>query len=248
MEAVGRLAETVAHEFRNSLSVVVGHAELALGRIPGDDPLRPGLEAIHRSATRAAAVARRLLEFGRRDPTARGAVEAGPALAAAGSLLAPLLGKAVRLEVDAQERVGSVLADPAELEQALVNLVLNARDAMADGGVVTMAVREAFVDAEEARRRPGLSPGRYVVFTVRDTGAGIPPEVLPRLFEPFFTTKPPGKGTGLGLSTVYGFARRGGGTAWAEGSPGRGATFYVALPGCGETAPALTPPRRASAG
>ncbi len=240
MEAVGRLAETVAHEFRNSLSVVIGHAELALESLPADDALRPGLEAIHRSASRAVAVARRLLDFGRRDATARVAVEAPPALAAAGALLAPLLGKAVRLEVDAQERAGSVLVDPAELEQALVNLVLNARDAMPDGGVVTLAVREALVDAEEARRRPGLEPGRHVVFSVRDTGTGIDPEVMPRLFEPFFTTKPAGKGTGLGLSTVYGFARRSGGTAWAEGSPGKGATFYVALPGCEAPPPGRT--------
>ncbi len=157
-------------------------------------------------------------------------MDAAVATGAAAALLSPLLGKTVRLEVDASGHAGSVRVDPTELEQALVNLVLNARDAMPDGGVVTLAAREALVDAEEARRRPGLAPGGFVIFSVKDTGVGIAPEVMPRLFEPFFTTKPAGKGTGLGLSAVYGFARRSGGTAWAEGLPGKGATFIVALP------------------
>jgi two-component system cell cycle sensor histidine kinase/response regulator CckA len=233
MEAVGRLAETVAHEFKNALSVVVGHAELALERLPSDDGARASLEAIHRSATRAAATARRLLDFGRRDPAQQVPLDAGTALRGCATLLSPLLGRAVRLEVDVPGDAGSFLADPAELEQAVVNLVLNARDAMPEGGTVTLSARDAYLDTEEARRRPGLAAGRYVVLSVADTGPGIPPEVMKRLFEPFITTKPPGKGTGLGLAAVYGIARRSGGAAWAESAPGRGATFSVALPRLG---------------
>ena len=230
MEAVGQLAESVAHEFKNALSVVVGHAEVLLGRLPEGDPSRPSVEAIHRAAERAAATARRLLDFGRRDPARRVAVEVAAALASVSALLSPVVGKGVRLEVDAAEGAGEVLADAAELEQALVNLVLNARDAMPGGGVVTLSARDAFFDSEEARRRSGLSPGRHVLLSVADTGTGIPPEVMKRLFEPFFTTKPPEKGSGLGLPAVYGFARRSGGTAWAESPPGKGATFFIALP------------------
>ena len=230
MEAVGQLAESVAHEFKNALSVVTGHAEVLLGQLPAGDPSRAGLEAIHRAAERAAATARRLLDFGRRDPARRVPVDVAGALAAVSALLSPLLGKGVRLVVDVAEGAGEVLADATELEQALVNLVLNARDAMPGGGTVTLSARDAFFDSEEARRRPGLAPGRHVLLSVADTGTGIRPEVMKRLFEPFFTTKPKEKGSGLGLPAVYGFARRSGGTAWAESPPGKGATFFVALP------------------
>jgi PAS domain S-box-containing protein len=230
MEAVGQLAESVAHEFKNALSVVVGHAEVLLGRLPPEDPSRASLEAIHRAASRAAATARRLLDFGRRDPALRAPVDVGAALGSVAALLSPLVGKGVRLVLDVPDGAGEVLADGAELEQALVNLVLNARDAMPEGGTVTLSARDAYFDSEEARRRPGLAPGRHVLLSVADTGTGIPPEVMKRLFEPFFTTKPPEKGSGLGLPAVYGFARRCGGTAWAESPPGKGATFCLALP------------------
>lgn len=242
MEAVGQLAESVAHEFKNALSVVAGHAEVLLERLPAEDPSRPGLEAIHRAAGRAAATARRLLDFGRRDPARRVAVDVASALAGVSALLSPLVGKGVRLAVDVPDGAGEVLADATELEQALVNLVLNARDAMPGGGTVTLSARDAFFDSEEARRRPGLSPGRHVLLSVADTGTGIPPEVMKRLFEPFFTTKPPEKGSGLGLPAVYGFARRSGGTAWAESAPGKGATFFVALPRLGASGAATPPP------
>ena len=230
MEAVGRLSESVAHEFKNALSVVLGHAELVLSRLREGDPARASVEAIHRSATRAAETARRLLDFGRRDPARRVAVDVAAAVRSSAALLAPLVGRSVRVVVDVPEGSGEVLADPSELEQAVVNLVLNARDAMPGGGTVTLSARDAWVDTEEARRRSGLAPGRYVVLSVADTGTGIAPEVMKRLFEPFFTTKPPEKGSGLGLPAVYGFARRGGGAAWAESEPGKGATFFVALP------------------
>ena len=230
MEAVGRLSESVAHEFKNALSVVVGHAELALARMSDGDPARASVEAIQRSAARAATTARRLLDFGRRDPAQRVPLDVGAALRSGAALLSPLLGKTVRIVVDVPEGGGEVLADPVELEQAVVNLVLNARDAMPGGGTVTLSARDAYVDTEEARRRAGLAPGRYVVLSVADTGTGIAPDVMKRLFEPFFTTKPPETGSGLGLPAVYGFARRGGGLAWAESEPGKGATFFVALP------------------
>lgn len=242
MEAVGRLSENVAHEFKNALSVVIGHAELALARLPDGEPVRASLEAIHRSATRAAGTARRLLDFGRREAE-RVPLDVAAAIGRCATLLSPLLGREVRLAVDAPDGGGGVLADPAELEQALVNLVLNARDAMPGGGTVTLSARDAFVDTEEARRRPGLAAGRYVVLSVADTGTGITAEVMKRLFEPFFTTKPPEKGSGLGLPAVYGFARRSGGAAWAESEPGKGATFFVALPRLAEGPPPISPSR-----
>ncbi len=241
MEAVGRLSESVAHEFKNALSVVIGHAELVLARLPDGDAARANLEAIHRSATRAAGTARRLLDFGRRDPAERVPLDVGASLRASATLLAPLLGREVRLVVDVPEGGGQALADPAELEQAIVNLVLNARDAMPGGGTVTLSARDAFVDTEEVRRRPGLAPGRHVVVSVADTGTGIAADVMGRLFEPFFTTKPPEKGSGLGLPAVYGFARRCGGAAWAESEPGKGATFFVALPRIADGPPSTSP-------
>ena len=181
MEAVGQLAESVAHEFKIALSVVIGHAEFVLERLPEGDAARASVEAIHRSATRAAATARRLLDFGRRDPVRRGPVDVGAALERVSTMLSPLLGKSVRLVLDAPAGAGEVVADPVELEQAVVNLVLNARDAMPDGGTVTLSAKDAYFDSEEARRRPGLPAGRHVLLSVADTGTGIPPGVMQRL-------------------------------------------------------------------
>ncbi|KAA0256351.1 MAG: PAS domain S-box protein [Acidobacteria bacterium] len=230
MEAVGSLAEAMAHEFKNALSVVIGYAEVLESKLAADDPSRSMLTALHRSASRAATLARRLLAFGRRDPSERVALDLNEAVERADALLAPLLGKNVVLETRRTPGLGPVLADPSELEQVIVNLVVNARDAMHGGGRIGIETADAFLDAEEARRRPGLSAGRHSVLVVRDDGPGIPPDVLPHIFEPFFTTKPREKGTGLGLSTVYGIVRRSGGAVWAESEAGKGAAFVVMLP------------------
>lgn len=230
MEAVGSLAEAMAHEFKNALSVVIGYAEVLETKLSEDDPSRPMLTALHRSASRAASLARRLLAFGRRDPSERVPLDLNEAVERAEALLAPLLGKGVALAARATPGLGPVLVDPSELEQVIVNLVVNARDAIPAGGRITIETADAFLDAEEARRRPGLSAGRHSVLAVRDDGPGIPPDVLPHVFEPFFTTKPREKGTGLGLSTVYGIVRRSDGVVWAESEPGKGAAFVVMLP------------------
>lgn len=230
MEAVGSLAETMAHEFKNALSVVVGYAEMLEPRLSGDEASREMLSALHRSASRASGLARRLLDFGRRDPAEHVPIDLNEAVERADALFAPLLGKRVVLETRATPGLAPVLADPSELEQVILNLVVNARDAMPGGGRITIETADAFLDEEEAKLHPGLSSGRHSVLLVRDTGPGIPREILPRIFEPFFTTKPREKGTGLGLPTVYGIVRRSGGAVWAESDPGQGALFVVCLP------------------
>ena len=229
MEAVGALAESVAHEVKNVLSVVVGYGEVLAERLPEGDASRPMVDAILRAGNRASLLARRLLAFGRREAQARVPLQLEDAVRRAETLLSPLR-RQVEIVVVLTPGVGEILADPAEVEQVIVNLVMNARDAMPDGGRVTIETVDAFLDEEESRRRPGVTPGRHAVLTVRDTGPGIPPDVLPRIFEPFFTTKPREKGSGLGLSTVYGIVRRSGGAVWAESEPGKGALFVVCLP------------------
>jgi nitrogen-specific signal transduction histidine kinase/CheY-like chemotaxis protein len=229
MEAVGQLTGGVAHDFNNLLTVVLGNLEMLEERLAGEDDLAL-LRDAREAARLGAELTGRLLAFARRQPLRPRAVDLGQAVPEAAALLRRTLGEAVELRTVLAPGLPPVLADPGQLQNALLNLAINARDAMPAGGRLTIEAAEAELDADAAETRPGLRPGRYVTLAVADTGAGMAPEVRERAFEPFFTTKGPGAGSGLGLSMVYGFARQSGGHAEIYSEPGLGTVVSLYLP------------------
>lgn len=228
MEAIGRLAGGVAHDFNNLLTSILSHSELLLGQLP-DGSAREDVETIRQTAERGAALTRQLLAFSRMQRVEPRLVDLNAVVLEAQRLLRRALGDPITLEISLST-IGSVLADPGQLGQVLVNLALNARDAMPDGGTLTIATHETRVNESLAAQHSGLPPGVYVTLTVADTGVGIPTEDQARIFEPFFTTKPTGQGTGLGLATVYGLVKQWGGYTAVESAPGSGTAFTIYLP------------------
>jgi PAS domain S-box-containing protein len=228
MEAIGRLAGGVAHDFNNLLTVVTTNVALAILDTPAGDPRRTLLAEIDEAAQRAASLTRQLLAFGRRQILNPRPIALAGLVREMERMLSRILGEDIELALDLDPELPAVHADPAQLEQVLVNLVVNARDAMPGGGRITVSTRVQEVGAGSGAA--ALPPGRYAVLAVRDTGAGMDAETLGHVFEPFFTTKAEGQGTGLGLSTVYGIARQHGGTVDVESRPGGGSTFRVWLP------------------
>jgi nitrogen-specific signal transduction histidine kinase/CheY-like chemotaxis protein len=243
MEAVGRLAGGVAHDFNNLMTAIMGFADLIARRMAADDPRRRYLDEITAAAERAAAVTRQLLAFGRRQMLKPQVLDLAEVVARAQGLLGRLVHGDIALEVSTAGPTGRVRADPTQMEQVLMNLVLNARDAMPDGGRLTITLDEVTVRSGDGAQRAGAAPGPCVRLTVGDNGHGMDAETLARAFEPFFTTKEVGRGTGLGLSTVYGIVRQSGGAVLARSEPGRGSTFEVLLPRVDvPLAPAPEPP------
>ncbi len=230
LECVGRLATGVAHDFNNLLTAVLGHSELTLARLAPGDPLRGGVEQIRRAADRAAALTRQLLLFARRDPPARRPLDLNAVVVDLEPMLGRLLGADVRLEVAVDRAVGWIEADAGQVEQVVVNLCVNARDAMPEGGRLRLATAEVTLADGAPELRGAPSAGRYVALEVEDAGCGMPPEVLARVFEPFFTTKERGRGTGLGLATVWGIVEGAGGCVTVTSEVGRGTTFRVLFP------------------
>ncbi len=230
MEAVGRLAGGVAHDFNNILMTIMGSAELLLFDTDDDDPRVQVIEEIRRGAERAAALTRQLLAFSRRQVLQPKVLDLNEVLQDLEVMLARLIGEHIELRVKAAPKLGAVLADPGQMEQVIVNLVVNGRDAMPDGGQLTLETANIDLDEEFARRHVDVSPGPHVVLTVSDTGSGMDEEVQSHLFEPFFTTKDRRGGTGLGLSTVYGIVRQSGGAIWVSSEVGVGTTFTIYLP------------------
>ena len=235
MEAVGQLAGGIAHDFNNLLTVITGFSE-SLALDPKAASVRSEVREIQHAAEQAAALTRRLLAFGRRQVQNPERLDLRVCVGALDRMLRRIIGDAVTLETRLPERLGWVRADAGQMEQILLNLVVNARDAMPEGGHIFISLGNLDVRAEEA---PALEvpPGRYVLLTVEDTGGGIKDELLPHIFEPFFTTKPPGSGTGLGLSTVYGIVHQSGGHLRVEGRPGLGARFLAYFPRLSESSP-----------
>jgi PAS domain S-box-containing protein len=229
LEAVGRLAGGVAHDFNNRLTVISGQAELLLGELPATSSLRGHAEAIMESSKRAADLTAQLLAFSRRQPARPRALDLVAVVRGVDLVLRRLVGEEVELVTDLQP-VGAVRADPGQVEQILLNLCTNARDAMPEGGRITIATEVRHLSAEGARSRVDALPGDYGVLVFTDTGQGMDEEVRQRVFEPFYTTKPPGKGTGLGLSTVYGITVQSGGHVRVYSWPGKGTRFEVWLP------------------
>jgi PAS domain S-box-containing protein len=230
MEAIGHLAGGVAHDFNNLLTVINGCCELLRtnGSLP--DGAAPLVEEIHRAGERAATLTRQLLAFGRKTVLQTRVLPLNELVTDFEKLLGRLIGEDIQLATDFRADPGLVRVDPGQMEQVLMNLVVNARDAMPRGGTLTIATRDIFLDENYARRHEEVRPGRYVLLTVADTGHGMDHRTLTRLFEPFFTTKPVGKGTGLGLAMVYGILKASGGHVSVESEPGRGTTFQLLLP------------------
>mgnify|MGYP003874979815 CR=1 FL=1 len=246
MEAVGRLAGGIAHDFNNILTVINGYADFTLRLLPPDSPFRASLAEIRNAGERAASLTRQLLAFSRRQMVTPERLNLNALIREAVSLLARLLGEKVRLETDLAEDLGWVQADPSQMHQILLNFSANARDAMPEGGVLTIQTANAEISEAEAALHPEARPGSFIRLSVADTGTGMDAETLEHLFEPFFTTKPHGQGTGLGLATVYGIVKQSGGWIEVQSAPGAGSTFAVFLPraeapvaetgGAGETA------------
>jgi two-component system, cell cycle sensor histidine kinase and response regulator CckA len=242
MESVGRLAGGIAHDFNNLLTVITGTVELALASLAQHEPLHADLTDVREAAQRASALTRQLLAFSRQQVLRPEVMDLNRVVSDLSKMLRRLIGEELAFALDLAEDLGVVKADVNQLEQVILNLVVNARDAMPDGGTLTVTTRSVTIAGEGP---DGPTPGEYVRLTVQDTGVGIAPSVKARLFEPFFTTKEVGKGTGLGLATAFGIVSQSGGTITVDSVEGRGAAFHVFLPRLGgEEVPAAGPGAR----
>lgn len=230
MESIGRLAGSVAHDFNNLLTGIIGYANLASMAIAPDDPLLESLQEIEKSGYRAAALTRQLLAFARKQAFELRVMLLNDLLTDLEKLLQRLVGLDIVMELLLGDDVGVILGDSGQLSQVVVNLVVNARDAMANSGRLTLQTMRVDFGETDPRRPVHLPPGPYVALIVSDTGCGMPPEVIARIFEPFFTTKESGAGTGLGLATCFGIVQQHGGAITVASEVGRGTTFYVYLP------------------
>jgi CheY-like chemotaxis protein len=230
MDAIGKLAGGIAHDFNNLLMVMRGDSDLILRRLDPDHPLRDNAEGIRDAADQAAALTRQLLAFSRKQVLAPAVLDLNTVLASIQKMLERLLGETITLVTILGRNLGRVQADPGQVEQMILNLAVNARDAMPEGGTLTARTANVTLGEREARQRGGVRPGDYVLIEVTDTGIGMDAGTRAHLFEPFFTTKAEGKGTGLGLSTVYGIVNQSGGHIQVESAPGRGTSFVVFFP------------------
>ena len=230
MEAVGRLAGGIAHDFNNVLTAIFGYVGLLLDGLPTLSPLRPDLEEIRKAADRAAGLTRQLLAFSRKQVLNMRVLDLNELMTDLEGLLRRLLGEDIEVVTKLEPALGAVQADAGQLEQVVVNLAVNSRDAMPEGGRLTIATQNVELDELYAQEHIPVRPGSYVMLALTDTGTGMSVETMSHMFEPFFTTKEAGKGTGLGLATVYGIVKQSGGYIWCYSELGQGTTFKVYLP------------------
>ena len=230
MEAIGRLAGGVAHDFNNLLMAIRGYSELLVQSLADDEEKRADAEEILKASDRAAGLTRQLLAFSRRQVITQEALALDTLVEGMNNMLRRLIGEDIQLATEIWPGLTPVLADRTQIEQILVNLIVNARDAMPGGGKITIELRNIELDSVGVVAHPGLTPGDYVEMAVSDTGNGMDADTASRIFEPFFTTKEGGKGTGLGLATVYGIAQQSGGAIEVQSAVGHGTTFYIYLP------------------
>ena len=237
MDAIGRLAGGVAHDFNNLLTIITSYSELALDSVPHNSPLESKLQEILLAARRAE-LTRQLLAFSRKQPQALRVVDLNSVVSTIAKTLPRLIGEDIDFTFSPGEGLGRVRTDPVQLEQVLMNLAANARDAMPQGGHLQIETADVRLDDDYIHEKPAVIPkGHYALITVSDDGHGIPREDMPHIFEPFYTTKPSGKGTGLGLATVYGIVKQNNGFIWAYGEPGSGTVFKIYLPCVNERHP-----------
>jgi len=245
MEAIGRLAGGVAHDFNNVITIISGYGQMLLEGVRDDPVLRESAEEVLRASDRAASLASQLLVFSRRQAIQPKVLDLNQLVADFERMLSRVIGEDIELKASLSPHLWAVRADPGQIEQVIMNLVVNARDAMPGGGRITIETRNVELDENFVRGR-GIEPGQYVMLAVSDTGTGMDPEVRSHIFEPFFTTKERGKGTGLGLSTVYGIIKRHGGDIWVSSEPGRGTTFKAFLPRIAAEEPTEAPEAEAA--
>ncbi len=235
MEAMGQLAGGVAHDFNNLLTIIKGHSGLLIDRLPSTDPLRASSQQIDKAANRAASLTRQLLAFSRMQVLQPKILDLNSLVSEMGKLLSRLIREDIAFSFRPDEAIKRVKADAGQIEQVILNLTVNACDAMPKGGALTIETRNVSMDAARAQTRPPLQPGEYVLLSVTDDGQGMDAKTKARIFEPFFTTKEQGKGTGLGLATVYGVVKQSGGWIWVESEPGKGTRFEIYLPAIEES-------------
>ena len=230
LEAVARLAAGVAHDFNNILTAIGGHSEMLLNQLEAGDTRRKHAEQIEKCSSMAAALTRQLLTFSRKQAVEPRVLKLNGIITNFKRMLCRLIGEDIEFREALDEGFGPIKADPGQLEQVIMNLAVNARDAMPGGGKLTVSTAGLTVDEHDMRDVPGLAPGKYVMLAVADTGTGMTEEVKAHLFEPFFTTKPPGKGTGLGLATCFGIVKQSGAHITVESALGKGTTFRIYFP------------------